>query len=69
MSTLQRCKGGRCKKLVAWAIDEDGKRIPLDSSAPVYRVTIAEDGTTLRAVRDRNCMVLHHATCVDVGKF
>ena len=69
MATLERCKGPRCKTRVAWAIDDDGKRIPLDASAPVYRVSIAEDGTTLRAVRDRNAMVSHFSTCCDVGKF
>jgi hypothetical protein len=69
VSNLVRCKGPRCKKTVLFAIDEEGKRIPLDSSAPVYRVSFAEDGTTLRATRDRNCMVSHFSTCVDVGKF
>lgn len=43
-------------------------RLPLNAVAPVYRVTGHEDARTVRAERERDCFVLHHATCRGLDK-
>lgn len=55
------CKG--CNKPIVWGLTEDGKRIPLDPSAPVY----VRDGEVVR--RERLAMVSHFATCPKANDF
>lgn len=62
------CKGAECKKKILHATTEDGKRIPLDSSAPVYLCYMLPNGD-LRAERANDCYVTHFATCPSVVAF
>ena len=65
------CRG--CGKPIVWAIDPDGKRIPLDPKPPVYRLW--PSGCTVNSTdqdqcqRDRGAMVSHFATCPDANRF
>lgn len=51
-----------CGKPIVWATSPDGKRLPLDPRAPVYRVG-ADLAGTLTGTRDRDALVSHFATC------
>ena len=71
------CHGPTCKKEITWAemvVEQDDgsavtRRIPLDVSAPVYRV-IKEDASGDPVVRrEWGCYVGHHATCKDANQF
>lgn len=65
----ERCRGTRCGKQIVWGRDPDGARIPLDLSAPIYRVTgVDTDGTPL-IERVKNVLVSHFSTCVDATQF
>lgn len=59
------CRG--CGRPVVWATTDAGDRIPLDPSAPVYRID-ARTGE-LVAVRARGEMVSHFSTCPDAARF
>jgi hypothetical protein len=55
-----RCK--TCGKTMAFAKTPEGKTIPLDVVAPVYRLSSGPGGQ-LRAERAGDCFVSHFATC------
>jgi hypothetical protein len=69
---MSRCGNDRrpgCGKEIQWGVTPDGKRIPLDPSAPVYRiVSRAEDGS-LTIERDQESMVSHFKTCPKASEF
>ena len=52
------CKG--CGKLIFWAVDEAGTRIPLDPTPPVYQL---EETTQGRCTRAPLALVSHVVTC------
>ena len=56
------CKG--CDAEMIWAMTPDGKRIPLDATAPVYFLTA--EGTAIRAV---GYYVSHFKTCPRANEF
>ena len=58
------CKG--CGKAIEWGQTADGKRIPLDPRAPVYR---ASHLVTTLIERDSEAKVTHFATCAKAGDF
>jgi hypothetical protein len=67
------CKG--CGAPMIWAETEDGKAIPLDPSAPVYRV-LSHDASGTPKVKlvpledgEREVMVSHFKTCPKAGDF
>lgn len=60
---MSKCKG--CGKPITWGIDPEGKRIPLDPSAPVY----AYASETQQCERTGLALVSHFATCPDANKF
>lgn len=62
------CKGPNCKKKILHAVTQDGKRIPLDASAPVYLCFIDGNGV-MKAERAPDCYVTHFATCSSVNDF
>lgn len=62
------CKG--CQKPIAWGTTAEGKRIPLDTRPPVYRVVVDIDsGEIVECVRDKECFVTHFATCPKANEF
>lgn len=68
------CGGGStrgCGKPMVWAVIDDGegrtKKVPLDPSAPVYR--IIEEGETPVVVRAHDAMVSHFKTCSKANEF
>lgn len=68
-----RCRG--CGRPIVWATKEDGGKVPLDASAPVYAVTEAGDEiaggaeSVVLAKRAERHLVLHHATCPKASEF
>ena len=68
---MAKCRG--CGKEIVWGVTEDGKKIPLDPRAAVYRFTDHGQGgprpDNSRIIRDRNAMVTHFATCPQAGQF
>ncbi len=73
---MSKCKG--CGKRIVWGETPEGKKIPLDPSAPVYSIDVGEnsgemrvwDGLGVRPVeRRRGFMVSHFATCPDANRF
>ena len=67
------CKG--CGKPIVFVavLKEDGTsgRVPLDPRPPVYMVTVTEEpgGTPLSAIRIKDAMVSHFATCPKAAQF
>lgn len=57
-----------CGRPIVWGEDRDGKRYPLDPRPPAYRITGSKPDGSPRIERDRNAMVLHHATCAGLRK-
>jgi hypothetical protein len=62
-----RCKG--CGKDVLWSKTKEGKNVPLDPKAPVYRV--AEDlfGGEVALLERTGSYVSHFATCPKADNF
>lgn len=58
-----------CGKPIVWGLDPQGKAIPLDPSAPVYRVMRHDSGGRPLIERDRGAMVSHFATCPKANEF
>jgi hypothetical protein len=56
-----------CGRPILWAKTDDGKDIPLDQSAPVYRAVPKDGG--LAAVRDKGSFASHFAVCSRPDKF
>jgi len=63
---IGRCKG--CEKVVVWALDAEGKWIPLDPTPPVYHVALDPKGQP-RCLRAQAAMVSHFATCPKANEF
>jgi len=62
-----KCRG--CGKDIIFAKNSDGKGIiPLDPRPAVYQVIEQPDGSAV-AVRDKNYMVTHFATCPKASDF
>lgn len=68
---MSKCRG--CDKEIVWGVTEDGKKIPLDPSAPVYYVTdkkVEVDGMMNTLIeRERSSMVSHFKTCPKASDF
>jgi len=74
---LTTCAG--CARLILWARDEKGDAIPLDASAPVYRVMQATTGTDevvrevhvgrVRGLAVEMSFVTHFSTCPKAAEF
>lgn len=70
---MATCKG--CGKTIVWGVTQDGKRIPLDPSAPIYVVHQIVGGdpvVVLLSAADRRLdgpWVSHFATCVKANEF
>lgn len=68
---MSKCKG--CGKKIVWGVTDEGKKIPLDPSAPVYYVsdeTVDSDfGPTPKIERERQHMVSHFKTCPKASDF
>lgn len=68
------CKG--CGRPIVWGVTEDGKRIPLDPRAPVYRVVgsgvVKAERMVHREAEDDvplGYMCTHFATCSAAAQF
>lgn len=66
------CAG--CGRKIVWAVTAEGKRIPLDPSAPVYDVVYPDVilGQMIEkavATRRKSAMVSHFATCLKASGF
>jgi len=67
------CRG--CGRKILWGVTSDGKRIPLDPSAPIYAVNQITDGepvVTLLPAADRKVQgpwVSHFSTCSNPTPF
>ena len=63
------CRG--CQKPIVWAETGDGKKIPLDPSAPVYRIDGGLAVLIERKARELQggAMVSHFSTCAKAGDF
>lgn len=68
------CKG--CGKPILWGLTADGKRIPLDPGAPVYRIEATGGKEAVVALIPRpdrelagGAAVSHFATCPKAGEF
>jgi len=68
---MSRCKG--CGKEIVWGVTDEGKKIPLDPSAPVYYVSDEQietpQGMTPKIERERQHMVSHFKTCPNAADF
>lgn len=64
---MSNCKG--CGKAIIWAVDENGKTIPLDKSAPVYIETGVGHMRGIGVKRDKRGYVSHFATCSKANEF
>lgn len=64
-----KCKGPTCGRAIVMALNEEGKWIPIDDRAPIYR--LVKDGQQDRAIRIPlgDAGVLHHVTCRDRAAF
>lgn len=67
---MSYCQG--CGRVMAWGVTPDGKKIPLDPKAPVYRIIerrpIAGGQDEIIVERATAAMVNHHSTCPAVNK-
>lgn len=66
---MSKCKG--CGKEILWAVDADGKRIPLDTKPPVYQFwqVPTKDGVVMRCDWTKIHAVSHFATCPEANRF
>ena len=66
---VSECRG--CKKKIVWAETQDGKKIPLDPSPPVYmlmRFKDQNDKWVYRCDKGGTVFVSHWATCPEAYK-
>ncbi len=63
------CRG--CGKRIVWGITDDGKKIPLDPTPPVYEFTplVGETLNGLKVRRAATAYVSHFSTCPDANRF
>jgi hypothetical protein len=54
------CQG--CGRIMVWGQMVDGKKIPLDPKAPVYKI-VEQEGDKVVVERYLNAMVNHNSTC------
>lgn len=71
---MSACKRPNCGKDITWGEtepDENGRtrKIPLDPSAPVYRIIRHDAAGDPVIRRDENAMVSHFVTCPDSNQF
>lgn len=66
---VEKCKGSRCGKKITWAKLPDGKRVPLDVSAVIYRITGVDVDGVPKCERVKNVLVSHFSTCPNAGEF
>ena len=60
----------KCGKKILWVETIDGKKIPLDATAPVYDLSVKNEcDDTPIAYRARKSYVLHFATCKFANEF
>ena len=70
---MATCEG--CGKTIIWGKTHDGKRIPLDPSAPIYGVNVATtDGPVVCLIpaadrKNQGPWVSHFATCPKASQF
>jgi hypothetical protein len=69
-----KCGAGRppgtgCGRAIFWGQTPEGNNIPLDPSAPVYRVVGYPEASDGRVERVRDCFVSHFKTCPKVANF
>ncbi len=68
---MSKCRG--CGKEIVWGVTDEGKKIPLDPSAPVYYVSDEKvdtpQGPTAKIERERSSMVSHFKTCPKASDF
>lgn len=72
---MATCRG--CGKQIVWGVTADGKKIPLDPSAPIYAFVSsvlddAEPRVSLLPAMDRRAsgpMVSHFSTCPLANRF
>lgn len=67
-----RCKG--CGRPIVWATKEDGGKVPLDATAPVFALTEVADEIgaaepVVLAKRAERHLVSHFATCSHANEF
>ena len=65
----KECGGPRCKQQIGWAVTKEGKRIPLDVSAPVYFVEEDNIQSGLPLAVRTVAYVNHYKTCPDADLF
>jgi hypothetical protein len=65
----ERCKGSRCSKNITYAKLPDGNLIPLDVSAPVYRIVGVDVDGVPKVERVKNVLVSHFSTCPNADEF
>ena len=68
---MSTCKG--CGKPILWAVTEDGKKIPLDPTPPVYQVigtlnTVLGDEKLVARAKE-GYYVSHFSTCSHANEF
>ena len=68
---MGQCRGEDCTTEIIFGKDEvTGKTIPLDTRAPVYRITQSNPASGVVTVeRVADCFVSHFATCVNAPQF
>lgn len=65
---MAKCKG--CGASIIWAVNENGKRVPLDAKAPIYVLLATASLDEERCVRDRSPRyVSHFSTCPKANEF
>lgn len=62
-----RCKG--CGRSILWGVTPEGKKIPLDTSAPTYRVSRSDGEGTVQVERTEAVFVSHFSTCTQADMF
>jgi len=70
---MSRCGSGTrpgCGKEIAWGQTPEGKKVPLDMSAPVYRLGAFDQESGLYAIEQvTGYKVTHFATCAHANNF
>ncbi len=66
---MANCKS--CGKTIVWGVTEDGTKIPLDPSPPVYVITgklQAYQGEGFQVERTKMSLVSHFITCPNASQ-